>query len=124
MTNQVVLPGVTRLGINLGEQNYYDSGQMTKNLLYRNPGFEGMAYRSILHCLQAGPWNCTDTRHSYQWPAGFWDGAHWEILDGAAVGRHGTVRSSTPTLPNAPAGYSLTLEGAGPPDRRRATGSR
>jgi hypothetical protein len=49
VTSQVILPGVTRLGINLGEQNYYDSGQMLKNLLNRNPGFEGMTNRSILH---------------------------------------------------------------------------
>jgi hypothetical protein len=70
VTGQVILPGVTRLGINLGEQTYYDSGQMMRNLLYRNPGFEGMAYRSILHCLLSGPSNCTDTRHSFTWPAG------------------------------------------------------
>ena len=93
ITNQVILPNVTRLGINLGEQTYYDSGQMVHNLLYRNPGFEGMAYRSILHCLQGGPSNCTDTRHSFTWPAGFWDGASFEVLEGAAVGRKGTVKS-------------------------------
>ena len=87
MTSQVILPGVTRLGINLGEQNYYDSGQMMRNLLYRNPGFEGMTYRSILHCLSSGPNSCTDTRHSFEWPAEFWDGARFEVLDGAAVGR-------------------------------------
>jgi hypothetical protein len=115
VTSHVVLAGVTRLGINLGEQNYYDSGQMMKNLLYRNPGFEGMEYRSILHCLQGGPWNCTDTRRSFQWPAGFWDGAHYEVMDGAAVGRHGSVRSSTPTAESAPSGYALTIEGNGPP---------
>jgi hypothetical protein len=31
VTSQVILPGVTRLGINLGGQNYYDSGQIMKN---------------------------------------------------------------------------------------------
>ena len=39
VTGQVILPGVTRLGINIGGQNYWDSGQVMKNLLYRNPGF-------------------------------------------------------------------------------------
>lgn len=110
VTSQVVLPGVTRLGINLGEQTYYDSGQMQKNLLYRNPGFEGMAYRSILHCLAAGPTNCTDTRHSFAWPAGFWDGATFEVLDGSAAGRKGTVSASGPSG----GGYSLALSAAGP----------
>jgi hypothetical protein len=109
VTSQVILPGVTRLGINLGEQTYYDSGQMMKNLLYRNPGFEGMAYRSILHCLQGGPSNCTDTRHSFTWPAGFWDGASFEVLEGAAVGRKGSVSSSGPSG----GGYGLTLKGTG-----------
>jgi alpha-L-arabinofuranosidase len=109
VTSQVILPAVTRLGINLGEQTYYDSGQMMRNLLYRNPGFEGMAYRSILHCLQSGPSNCTDTRHSFAWPAGFWDGASFEVLDGSAVGRRGAVKASGPSG----GGYGLTLEGAG-----------
>src|SRR5208282_6395550 len=49
VTGEVVLPNVTRLGIKLGDQDYYDSGQMQKNLLFRNPGFEGMSYRTILH---------------------------------------------------------------------------
>jgi alpha-L-arabinofuranosidase len=111
VTSQVILPGVTRLGINLGEQTYYDSGQMMKNLLYRNPGFEGMAYRSILHCLAAGPTNCTDTRHSFAWPAGFWDGATFEVLDGSAAGRKGIVNASGPNG----GGYGLALSAGGPP---------
>jgi hypothetical protein len=110
VTNEVILPGVTRLGINLGEQNYYDSGQMMRNLLYRNPGFEGLAYRSILHCLEGGPSSCTDTRHSFAWGAGFWDGAGFEVLDGAAAGRKGSVKASGPSG----GGYELTLDGSGP----------
>ena len=110
VTSQVILPGVTRLGINLGEQNYYDSGQMVRNLLYRNPGFEGMAYRSILHCLSGGPSSCVDSRHSFTWPAGFWDGASFEVLDGAGAERKGSVRASAPSG----GGYGLTLDGSGP----------
>ena len=110
VTRQILLRGVTRLGINLGEQTYYDSGQMMRNLLYRNPGFEGMAYRSILHCLAAGPSNCTDTRHSLTWPAGFWDGASFEVLDGAAAERTGKVKASGPSA----GGYGLTLYGTWP----------
>jgi len=110
VTGQVILPGVTRLGINLGEQTYYDSGQMMRNLLYRNPGFEGMAYRSILHCLSSGPSSCTDTHHAFTWPAGFWDGASFEVLDGAAVGRKGSVKASGPNG----GGYGVSLDGAGP----------
>jgi hypothetical protein len=110
VTGQVILPNVTRLGINLGEQTYYDSGQMMRNLLYRNPGFEGMAYRSILHCIAAGPAFCTDTRHSFTWPSGFWDGASYEVLEGASAGRKGTVKASAPSG----GGYGLTLDSASP----------
>ena len=89
VTSQVILPGVTRLGINLGEQNFYDSGQMMKNLLYRNPGFEGMA--TAASCTADGrSERCVDTRQGFLWPAGFWDGAGFEVLDGAAAGRRGT----------------------------------
>jgi len=107
VTNQVVLPNVTRLGINLGEQTYYDSGQMTRNLLYRNPGFEGMEYRSILHCIVGGQGTCIDTRHAFQWPAGFWDGARFEVLDGSASGQRGRVMTSGPSA----GGFGLVLDG-------------
>jgi hypothetical protein len=110
ITNQVILPGVTRLGINLGEQTYYDSGQMMRNLLYRNPGFEGMAYRSILHCLAATADSCTDTHHAFTWPANFWNGANFEVLDGSAVGRKGEIKTSGPS----DGGYGVTFEGSGP----------
>jgi len=112
VTSQVILPGVTRLGINLGEQNYYDSGQMLKNLLKRNPGFEGMTNRSILHCKQVGADLCIDRRPGLLWPAGFWDGGHFEVLDGVAVGRQGTVFESGP---QSGGGQSLSLDGKGRP---------
>jgi hypothetical protein len=107
VTREVVLPGVTRLGINLGEQNFYDSGQMMKNLLYRNPGFEGMSYRSILHCSMGGLGRCVDTRQGFEWPAGFWDGASFEVLDGVAAGQRGSVKASGAGV----GGYGLTLDG-------------
>ena len=109
LTGQAIVPEVTRLGMNLGEQNFYDSGQMVRNLLYRNPGFEGMEYRSILHCVTGGAAGCVDPRQGIQWPAGFWDGAGFEVLDGAAEGRRGKVTASGPSG----GGYGLTLKGAG-----------
>src|ERR1700678_3314659 len=41
---------VKRLGINVGGENYYDSGQMLRNLIVQNPGFEGETWQSALHC--------------------------------------------------------------------------
>jgi SAM-dependent methyltransferase len=109
VTRQVLLPGVTRLGINLGDQNYYDSGQILKNLLYRNPGFEGMNYRSIFHCQYGGPSRCVDT-WGMQFPADFWDGASYEVLVGAGAGRKGTVTVSGPIT----GGYAFAFNAGGP----------
>ena len=91
VTSQVILSGVTRLGVNLGEQNFYDSGQMLRNLLARNPDFAPMTYRSIFHCQTGGQARCVDTRPGIQLPADFWNGASYEVLEGAAAGpaRHG-----------------------------------
>jgi hypothetical protein len=107
VSSQVILPAVTRLGINLGEQDYYDSGQMVKNLLFRNPGFEGMSYRTIFHCVYGGPGRCLDTRQGIQFPTGFWDGGIYEILDGAAAGQRGTVTVAGPSGN----GYAFALDG-------------
>lgn len=109
ITNDVVLARVTRLGVNLGEQNFYDSGQMLKNLLYRNPEFAGMTYRSILHCQSGGLGRCVDARGGFQFPADFWNGAKYEVLEGAAAGQRGTVIACGP----AQGGYALTLNSGG-----------
>lgn len=106
VTGRVLLPGVTRLGINLGDQDYYDSGQMLKNLLYRNPAFQGMTYRSIFHCQTGGESRCVDTWGGIQFPGGFWDGATYEVLVGAAAGRKGSVIGGEPEA----GGYSLHLD--------------
>ena len=94
VTSQVILSGVTRLGVNLGEQNFYDSGQMLRNLLARNPDFAPMTYRSIFHCQTGGQARCVDSRPGIQFPADFWNGARYEVLLGAAAGQRGTVTAS------------------------------
>jgi len=48
VTNVVQQPSVKRLGVNLGDQTYWDSGQLLKNLVFQNPGFEAEKYRSIM----------------------------------------------------------------------------
>jgi hypothetical protein len=111
VTDRVVLTGVKRLGINLGNQSYYDAGQMMKNLLFRNPGFEGMSYRSILHCEAGGLTSCVDRRPGVRFPAGFWDGASFEVLDGAALGRRGSVVSSEPVAGSD--GCAIALDSKG-----------
>src|ERR1700721_2464625 len=50
VTNTVLQTGIKRLGINIGGQDFYDSGQMLRNLVSINPGFEGETWESILRC--------------------------------------------------------------------------
>jgi len=95
ISNTVLHPAVTRLGINLGDQTYWDSGQMMKNLVFRNPGFEGMVYRSILTCGTVTANSCMDTNQWSGQPNGFWTGGTYEVLSGASMGVTGTVVSST-----------------------------
>lgn len=113
VTNEVILSKVTRLGVNLGEQNFYDSGQMLKNLLARNPEFAGLRYRSIFHCDAGGAGRCVDARPGIQFPSGFWNGASYEVLEGAVEGRHGTVTAGAPGTFAGATGYVLTLNADG-----------
>ncbi len=87
--------GLKRLGINLSGQTYYDSGQMLRNLVSRNPGFEGEMWQSILQCKSVTPTTCTDGNQYTVWPANFLQGASFEIISGAAAGESGTVLASS-----------------------------
>ena len=92
---QVLHTGVKRMGINLSGQSFYDSGQMLRNLTFRNPGFEGETWQSILRCKVVTRTSCTDTNQYAQWPAGFLDGATYEVISGVAHGHSGVVQHST-----------------------------
>ena len=87
----VLHDGVKRLGINLSGQAFYDSGQMLRNLTFRNPGFEGETWQSILHCKTVTPATCTDANEYAVWPEGFLTGARLEVVSGAARGRQAMV---------------------------------
>jgi alpha-L-arabinofuranosidase len=84
---------VQRFGINLGGTAYYDAGQMMKNLVFANPGFEGQIYQSTIRCGIASANECEDHNTGSGWPDGFWNGASFQFFYGAAKGRTGTVSS-------------------------------
>src|SRR5882724_9048158 len=90
---------VRRFGVNLGGQAFYDSGQIMKNLVFINPGFEGEYYRSLVRCASATATSCMDDNPYSGWPAGLWNGASYEIITGTAAGRTGTVIGFTPAFP-------------------------
>lgn len=111
VTDHVLLTGVPRLGMNLGSPSFYDSGLMMKNLLFRNPGFEGETYQSVIRCASGTLNSCTGDNPSAAWPSGFWNGATYEFFWGNAKGRSGGIRNSI--APAAGRGTVFTLAGDG-----------
>ncbi len=91
----VLRSGIKRLGVNISGQNYYDSGQILRNLTFRNPGFEGESWRSILRCKHTTPTSCTDGNQWAAWPDNFLKNAHFEFLSGPAKGLTGPIESSS-----------------------------
>jgi len=86
---------VHRLGVNLGDNGYYDSAQIMKNLIFENPGFEGLKYRVIFHCTEVTANTCQDDNQWNGQPAGFWNGGSYRVITGTAAGTTGTVVSNT-----------------------------
>ena len=48
--SKVIRSNVKRFGMNISGQTFYDSGQMLRNLTFRNPGFEGTIWQTVLTC--------------------------------------------------------------------------
>jgi alpha-L-arabinofuranosidase len=95
VTSAVQQASVNRLGINLADQTYYDSGQMMKNLVFQNPGFEAGKYRSIMTCVAVTSNTCTDSNQWSPQPTGFWKGGTYSVISGKSAGTGGSVVAST-----------------------------
>ena len=95
VTNAVQASSVKRLGVNLADQTFYDSGQMLKNLVFQNPGFEPQRYRSIMICAAVSANTCRDDNQWSPQTTGFWTGASYRVLSGNSTGKSGTIVSST-----------------------------
>jgi len=109
ITSKPLHTNVQRFGINLSGQTYYDSGQMLRNLVSRNPDFEGETWQSILHCKTATATTCIDENPWTVWPANFLANAQYEVLSGAAAGSTGTVLTNSAANPKANLGVALAL---------------
>lgn len=81
--------------MNLGGEDFYDSQQILKNLVSRNPGFEGLEWQTVIQCGAVTPTSCTDGANNGSWPEGFLDGGQYEVITGAAAGVTGTIAHST-----------------------------
>ncbi|HEY0795100.1 MAG TPA: hypothetical protein VGD64_04895 [Acidisarcina sp.] len=98
---------VKKLGINLGGQTFYGSSQIERNLVSRNPGFEGEEWQTLLQCTQVTATSCTDYYPNGRWPAGFLDGGTYEFILGAAKGQTGAIIHSTAPDPVGKSGVTI-----------------
>ena len=87
----VKTPNAKRLGINLSGQSFYDSGQMLRNVTFRNPGFEGEIWRSVLKCKTVVGNGCYADDPWSSWPANFLQGGTVQFITGASKGLTGTI---------------------------------
>jgi hypothetical protein len=95
VTGRVVQPSVSRLGVNLSGRTFWDAGRMMKNLIFENPGFEGLEYREIFQCALGTANTCEDNNQWNAQPAGFWNGGNYRVMSGSSAGATGTVVLST-----------------------------
>ncbi len=100
-----------RLGMNLGTQDFWDSGIIMRNLSFRNPGFEAETWQTILHCQTVTATSCTDDNLYNYWPANFLKGGNASFIYGPATGAEATVTSSTAAVIGA-TGVTVHLSGA------------
>src|SRR5579859_2501326 len=95
VTSTVQQASVNRLGVNLGDNGYWDSAQIMKNLIFENPGFEGLKYRVIFHCSVVTANTCQNDNQWNAQPANFWAGGGYLVVSGNAAGTTGTIVSNT-----------------------------
>ncbi len=91
----IIRSDVKRFGINLSGQTYYDSGIMMRDLAFRNPGFEGETWQTVLQCKFVNGDSCADNDEWSGWPADFAKGGSFEFFYGAAKGQTGIVSASS-----------------------------
>lgn len=108
----VRLANVKRLGLNIGTHDRWGAAKLLNNQL-PNPGFEPGLFSTVWLAdasstasqFVARDWNASNGSHA----PGFWNGAEFELVYGAAAGASGTVQSFTHTAGN----YVFALGGSG-----------
>lgn len=88
-----VVVDVPRIGMNLGHWNYWGAEQLSRNIL-KNPGFEGVVDRALVRVSAASRGRFSDDQTWLARPDGFWSGATYEVLTGAATGLNGRIMDS------------------------------
>ncbi len=89
--------GVKRLGINLDGHNFYDSKQILKNLVMRNPGFSPTLYHAMVGCASGSASTCVDNNPYSGWNGGFWIPyvAYVQVISGTCAGLSTVISNYT-----------------------------
>ncbi len=95
ISSKILRSNVKRLGMNMSGQSFYDSGLMLRDLTFRNPGFEGQIWQTILQCKFVNGDSCADNDEWSGWPVDFAKGGTFEFFYGAAKGEAGIVAGNT-----------------------------
>jgi len=89
----VVVPGLKRIGVNLGSWTAWGAEQLSSNVL-KNPGFEGLIDRALVIVRRADRQRFADDTSWLGREDGFWAGAHFDVRTGKSAGQQGTVADS------------------------------
>lgn len=90
---QPLATDIPRIGLNLGQWTAWGAEQLSRNVL-KNPGFEGVVDRTLVRATQVHRHGFSDDQGWLARPDGFWTAARFEVLTGAASGRHGRILDS------------------------------
>jgi hypothetical protein len=97
----VVQSNTNRIGLNIGAIDYYDNGQILKNLIGSiNPGFEPLLQQQIWALTAAGSATTFTVPDQYDGvPPNYWTGGTFTVVEsqsgGAELGCTGTIASNT-----------------------------
>jgi hypothetical protein len=94
MTQDVLVSGVSRFGINLGGWSFWGADQLMSNIV-KNPGFEGLIDGAIVIPEHIGSNVFDDSPPWLARPEGFWEGARYSIRSGIGAGKGGTIALSS-----------------------------
>lgn len=88
-----ILESPPRIGLNLGHWTAWGAEQLSRNIL-KNPGFEGTIDRALIRATDVHRHGFSDDEAWLSRADGFWVGADFEVLTGAAAGQRGRILDS------------------------------
>jgi hypothetical protein len=110
ISSSVQQASVHRLGVNLGDETYFDSGQIMKNLIFNNPGFEGLRYRMVYKCSKITSDTCQDDNQYAAMATNYWVNGTYRVLSGTQAGTQGTITASLASSSCSGCGQTITFD--------------